>query len=211
MKLFVHIHGSFQRSRTLPSNGLGGKIHTEVGAQCHRTSGFVFKPNKYNMADLMMSLELAMAALSEINSTVVDESVGEDYERRRSRWVAEVEIGIVGRIFQVPKTEVGKTLADQEAELSATCAEFVASKMQDLPKMRNPPLTLAYLLGIATNIKEKYSSSFWQAIVKLLEDPSLESKTDISNGKHDKKIQGRADARAQSAQAGCRWKANRWT
>ena len=115
---------------------------------------------KYNMADLMMSIELAMAALSEIASTVVDESVGEDYERRRSRWVAEVEIGIVGRIFQVPKTEVGKTLADQEAELSATCAEFVACKMQDLLTTRVPPLTLAYLLGIATNIKEKYSSSF---------------------------------------------------
>ena len=117
--------------------------------------------NKYNMADLMMSLELAMAALSEINSTVVDEVVGDDYERKRSTWVAEVEIGIVGRIFQVPKTEVGKTLADQEAELSATCAEFVATKMQELLKTRVPPLTLAYLLGIATNIKEKYSSSFW--------------------------------------------------
>ena len=143
--------------------------------------------NKYNMADLMMSLELAMAALSEINSTVVDEVVGDDYERKRSTWVAEVEIGIVGRIFQVPKTEVGKTLAAQEAELSASCAEFIASKMLELLNTRKPPLTLAYLLGIAANIKEKYSSSFWQAIVKLLEDPSLESKTDISNGKHDKK------------------------
>ena len=142
---------------------------------------------KHSMADLMMSTELAMAAPSEIASTVVDESVGEDYERKRSRWVAEVEIGIVGRIFQVPKTEVGKTLADQEAELSATCAEFVASKMLELLKTRNPPLTLAYLLGIAANIKEKYYSSFWQAIVKQLENPSLESKPDISNGKHDKK------------------------
>ena len=114
--------------------------------------------NKYNMADLMMSLELAMAALSEINSTVVDKTVGEDYERRRSRWVAEVEIGIVGRIFQVPKTEVGKTLAAQEAELSASCAEFIASKMLELLNTRKPPLTLAYLLGIAANIKEKYYS-----------------------------------------------------
>ena len=116
----------------------------------------------------------------------MDESVGAEHERKRSRWVAELEIGIVGRIFQVPKTEVGKTLADQEAELSATCAAFVASKMQELPNMRNPALTLADILRIAANIKEKYSSSFWQAIVKLLEDPSLESATDI-NGKQDKK------------------------
>ena len=124
--------------------------------------------NKYNMADLMMSLELAMAALSEINATVVDESVGDDYERKRSTWVAELEIGIVGRIFQVPKTEVGKTLATQEKELSEQCAEFVAAKMLELLKLKTPARTIDSLRGFA-----KDATSLSIAIWKHLEDPNF--------------------------------------
>ena len=131
---------------------------------------------KYNMADLMMSIELAMAALSEIASTVVDESVGEDYERRRSRWVAEVEIGIVGRIFQVPKTEVGKTLDTQEKELSEQCAEFVATKMLELLKVKTPALTLDSLRGFTQK-----STSLWIAIWKHLEDPNWQKKVAKQN------------------------------
>ena len=135
----------------------------------------LLESNKYGMYHLMMSIELAMSALSDIASTVVDVSV-RDHERTKSRWVAEVEIGPVSKIFAVPKNEAGKTLEAQEAELSGHCAEFVATKMKELLKVNTPALTPACLLGFARNNNSKYSSSFWNAICEHLENPNLESK-----------------------------------
>ena len=131
---------------------------------------------KYGMYELMLSVELAMSTLSDIASTVVDGSVGTDHERTKSRWIAEVEIGLVSKIFAVPKNEVGQTLETQEEELSEQCADFVATKMLELSKVK-PALTLDALRGF------KNTTSLWIATWKRLEDPQFGRKARIRGNK----------------------------
>jgi hypothetical protein len=59
------------------------------------------------MHAFMLSLELAMAALSKLASTVVEEK----HLKSRTKWIAEVEINLISKVFAVPKkTEEGKTV-----------------------------------------------------------------------------------------------------
>ena len=93
----------------------------------------------------MMSVELAMVELSKLASTVVEEKERTKF-RTRTRWIAEVEIGIMSKIFGVPKRDPeGKTLKEQETELCNQCAFFIASKLLDLLKLGKPGLDRADL------------------------------------------------------------------
>ena len=97
------------------------------------------------MYEFMMSVELAMVELSKLASRVVEEKERTKC-RTRTRWIAEVEIGIMSKIFAVPKrVEEGKTLKEQETELCKQCAVFIASKLLDLLKLGKPGLDRADL------------------------------------------------------------------
>ena len=64
-----------------------------------------------------------MLALSKFASTVVEEL------KTRTRWIAEVEISLISKVFAVPKSEDGKTVQQQENELSEQCAALIATKL----------------------------------------------------------------------------------
>ena len=55
--------------------------------------------SKYGMYEFMLSLELAMTALSNLASTVVEKT---DL-KSRTKWIAEVEINLMSKIFVVPR------------------------------------------------------------------------------------------------------------
>ena len=73
----------------------------------HRLSG-----EKYGMPDFMSQLEAAMLALSKFASTVVEDL------KARTRRIAEVEINLMSKVIAVPKSEDGKTVLQQEKELT---------------------------------------------------------------------------------------------
>ena len=87
----------------------------------HRLSG-----DKYGMPDFMSDLEAAMLALSKFASTVVEDL------KARTRWIAEVEISLISKVFAVPKSQDGKTVLQQEKELTKQCAALIATKLLDL-------------------------------------------------------------------------------
>ena len=91
----------------------------------HRLSG-----QKYGMPDFMSHLEAAMLALSKFASTVVEDV------KTRTRWIAEVEINLMTKVFAVPKSQDGKTDLQQEKELSEQCAELIATKLVDLTEQQ---------------------------------------------------------------------------
>ena len=109
----------------------------------HRLS----EESKIGMYEFMMSVELAMVELSKLASTVVEGKERSKF-KSRTKWIAEVEIGIMSKIFAVPKrVEEGKTLKEQETELCNQCAFFIASKLLDLLKLGKPGLDRGALGG----------------------------------------------------------------
>ena len=83
------------------------------------------------MYDFMLSLELAMAALTKLASTVVEKN---DL-KARTKWIAELEINLMSKIFAIPKKgEEGQTVKEQESELCKQCAALIATKILDLAK-----------------------------------------------------------------------------
>ena len=128
--------------------------------------------SKYGMNDFMLSLELAMADLSKLASTVVEK----DQLKSRTKWIAEVEINLMSKIFAVPtKGEGGKTVKDQEKELCEQCAAFIAAKILDLSKLGEPHLYKEGLNGL------KKESALMQLVGKHLHDPAFVKK----EGKHN--------------------------
>ncbi len=94
--------------------------------------------SKLGMYDFMMSVELAMVNMSKLASTVVE---GKQHLKSKTKWIAEVEINLMSKIFAVPKrVEEGKTVQDQEKELCEQCAAFIATKLLDLLKFGKPGL-----------------------------------------------------------------------
>ena len=78
------------------------------------------------MPDFMKQVEAAMLALSKFASTVVEDL------KSKSKWIAEVETSLMTKIFAVPKSEDGKTVQQQEAELGEHCAAFIATKVLEV-------------------------------------------------------------------------------
>ena len=93
--------------------------------------------SKHNMIHFMKQLEATMLHLSKIASTVVEDL------KSKVKWIAEVEIGVMSKVFAVPKTEANKSVQEQESELTKQCAEFIAIKLLTLlhsPELRNKAL-----------------------------------------------------------------------
>ena len=84
--------------------------------------------SKYGMRDFMMQVEMAMMVLSKLASTVVEDL------KSKTTWIAEVEINLMTKIFLVPKSEDGKTVQQQQTELSEQCAALIATKLLELGK-----------------------------------------------------------------------------
>ena len=82
--------------------------------------------SKYKMGGIMMDAEDAMLALSKFVSTVVE------VPKDRTKWIASVGISIMAKIFAVPKTQDGKTVAQQESELRESIAELITQKLLEL-------------------------------------------------------------------------------
>ena len=70
-----------------------------------------------------MDLEAAMLALSKFVSTVVEDL------KSKTKWIAEVEINLMSKVFAVPKSEYGKTVQQQQDELCEQCAALIATKL----------------------------------------------------------------------------------
>ena len=79
--------------------------------------------SKYGMHIVMLNLEADMLDLSKVASTVVG------HLKTRVKWGAEVEINRMAKVFAVPKSEDGKTVKQQEDELSEQCAALIATKL----------------------------------------------------------------------------------
>ena len=87
--------------------------------------------SKVSMHGFLLTLELAMTDLSKLVSTVVEDDL-----KSRTKWIAEVEINLMSKVFTVPKkVEAGKTVKSQEAELCEDCALHLATKLVDLAKL----------------------------------------------------------------------------
>ena len=65
------------------------------------------------MARFMVDLEAAMKNLNLLASTVVDD------RDLRIKWVAEVDIGLMNKVFSVPKSMVGWSVYEQERAVQA--------------------------------------------------------------------------------------------
>ena len=88
----------------------------------HRLS----RESKHGMHDFMLDLEAVMLVLSKFVSTVVEDL------KSKTKWIAEVEINLMSKVFAVPKSEDGKTVQQQQDELCEQCAALIATKLLDL-------------------------------------------------------------------------------
>ena len=73
---------------------------------------------------------MAVGVLSKTASTVVEEL------KAKTKWIAEVEINIMAKIFAIPKLMEGKTVLEQETESSQQCATLIATKLLDLLNLK---------------------------------------------------------------------------
>ena len=80
------------------------------------------------MINLMEDIEDASCFLSKCASTVV----GETNVKKKTKWVGEVDIGIIAKICATPKSMDGVRVSEQERKLQCECAEFIASKLLEL-------------------------------------------------------------------------------
>ncbi len=67
--------------------------------------------SKYTMHSLMFEIEGAMLYLSNCASTVVENV------KKRTCWIGEVDIGLMVKVFAVPKSQPGVSVSDQENKL----------------------------------------------------------------------------------------------
>ena len=82
--------------------------------------------SKFQMVDFMTQLEASLLQLTKIASTVVEDG------RSKVKWIAEVEIGVMTKVFAVPKVDPNKSVHQQETELRQQCAVFIATKWETL-------------------------------------------------------------------------------
>ena len=83
------------------------------------------------MTTLMQQIEKAFLYGSKVVSAVVEASD----TKKKTKWVSELEIGIVAKVFAVPKKyEDGLKVSEQEQQLREGCAELMATKLVLLVK-----------------------------------------------------------------------------
>lgn len=120
--------------------------------------------SKHNMIDFMMQLEATMLELSKIVSTVVED------RKSKVKWIAEVEINLMTKVFAVPKTEANKSVQEQKTELCKQCAESIATKLVTL--WHSPELKNKARPEIPANGNE-----LMNMVAEHMQDPDFETKT----------------------------------
>ena len=80
--------------------------------------------SKTNMVGFAEELENAFCVLSAFATMVMATDA-----KGKTKWIAETEISLIAKFFQVPKTDPEKTKETQELELSSACAELIATKV----------------------------------------------------------------------------------
>ena len=96
------------------------KQPTESGGHCTLPPSIGRKlsfTHTCGMARFMVDLEAAMKNLNLLASTVVDD------RDLRIKWVAEVDIGLMSKVFSVSKLLAGWNIYQQELELCKQCPE----------------------------------------------------------------------------------------
>ena len=91
--------------------------------------------SKYQMRRLMDEIEGAMLYLSKCASMVMEQGD----VKTRTKWVGDVDIGLMTKVFAVPKKEEGLEVSEQEEKLKETCAGFIAVKLKELLGLGKPP------------------------------------------------------------------------
>ena len=119
----------------------------------HRFSG------NLSMYKLMREIEETFASLNKSVSTVVEKT-----DKKKTKWLSETEIGVITKVFAVPRKDVrGTSVSDQENELRKECAELVANKMvllthPDTDKLRKfadqIPAHNGLLCGVQQNLQD---------------------------------------------------------
>ena len=146
------------------------------------------------MYELMMSLELAMTALSNLASTVVEKKT----LKPRTKWIAELEINLMSKIFAGPgKGEGCETVQDQQGELCKECASLIATKLLELAKLGNTFTSCMQL---------KRESPLMALVSEYLDKPASFSDSEKTN--KNMKLSGDGAARPKSDQDGWRRGAN---
>jgi len=90
--------------------------------------------SKSNMYEAMENIEECIVFLRKVASTVVEKMDQKTQERHRTqtKWIGEVDIGLMSRVFQTFRNDPLHTLREQEADLQKKCADFVALKLREL-------------------------------------------------------------------------------
>ena len=84
-----------------------------------------------SMSNLMLDIEDAFSQLGRLASTVVEKSE----QKKKVKWISEVEINTLVKVFAVPKKDDGGlSVSEQEERLAQECAEIMAAKLITLDK-----------------------------------------------------------------------------
>jgi len=114
-----------------------------------------------------------MAELSNLASTAVEKK----HVKSRAKWIAEVEINLMSKVFAVPKKgEGGKTVQGQQKELCEQCAALIATNLMDLAKLGNTCISCMQL---------KRESTLMQLVWKYVDDPASFPASEKKEGKHN--------------------------
>ena len=92
--------------------------------------------NKHNMRSVMEEIEQAMREMTKLAEASLDDPLDQQVMKSRVRWTAAVDIGLVARVFAVPKTTEGKTVGQQSDDLLDECAKFLAHRVREVMQMR---------------------------------------------------------------------------
>ena len=84
----------------------------------------------------MEHIEQAMREMTKLAEASWDDPLDQQVMKSRVRWTAAVDIGLVARVFAVPKTTEGKTVGQQSDDLLDECAKFLAQRVREVMQMR---------------------------------------------------------------------------
>lgn len=150
--------------------------------------------SKYGMHDLLVDVEAAMLVLSKLASTVVEE------QKSRTKWIAEVDINLIAKVFAVPKTAEGKTVQQQEAQLREECATLIANKLFDLvdSKASTADLATIHQIPSESNLMQMVQEQLAKSDFKRVTAASAKKEPVVTETLLPKVIQMDADGRPMS-------------
>ena len=90
------------------------------------------RDNKNAMHALLVEIEESMLFLNMCASTVVE---GPQAPKLQTRWIGEGEIGLMSKLFAVPKNKPDKTTTQLQTEARLECARYVADRLKELVKL----------------------------------------------------------------------------